>query len=315
MSSGHHVTVSESHKGIFTQDVTVGAHKLTTDVPEELGGLNSGPNPYDKLLSALGSCTSMTIRMYADLKKLPLEGVEVRLTHHKEKNAAGEMIDVIHRDIALQGALDDAQKAKLIEIANKCPVHRTLENKPEVETLLTPAEAGTPHDAPKQAPLKPRFNPTKASQERAVTVASNGTGKFTQTVTAGKNSWVTDEPVSVGGLDSGPNPYEELLAGLGSCTAMKMRRHANMKGYDLDDISVDLHHHKEKVEGGAPVDKISREITLKGNLSEEQRLDLLSVANSCPIFETLKKGPHVTTELVEAPSAPKRNAAPAAPRP
>ncbi len=84
--SSHKVTVEESHKGTFTQTITDGRHTLNADVPASLGGNDTGPNPYDKLMSALGSCTSMTLRMYADVKKWPLEGVEVSLTHHKEKD-------------------------------------------------------------------------------------------------------------------------------------------------------------------------------------------------------------------------------------
>lgn len=313
--SGHHVTVKETHKGIFTQEVTAGSHKSTTDVPAELGGLDSGPNPYDKLLSALGSCTSMTIKMYADLKKLPLEGVDVSLTYKKELNAAGELVDVINRDVAIRGNLDQAQREKLLEIANKCPVHRTLEAKPTINTVLEPAEPGDKHDKPATPPLKPRFNPTKASQQRAVVVSSDGVGKFTQVVTAGKHTFKTDEPVSVGGLDSAPNPYEELLAALGSCTAMKVRREANVKGYSLDDVSITLDHAKVDAGGGKKIDVIGRSIKLQGNLTEEQRLDLLAAANRCPLMQTLTKGPHVTTALVESFSPPARNGAPAAPRP
>lgn len=313
--SGHHVTVKETHKGIFTQEVRSGSHISTTDVPAELGGLDSGPNPYDKLLSALGSCTSMTIKMYADLKKIPLEGVDVSLTYKKELNAASELVDVINRDVAIRGNLDQAQREKLLEIANKCPVHRTLEAKPAINTVLEPAEPGDKHAKPATPPLKPRFNPTKASQMRAVVVSSDGVGKFTQVVTAGKHTFKTDEPVEVGGLDSAPNPYEELLAALGSCTAMKVRREANVKGYSLDDVSITLDHAKVDGGGGKKIDVIGRSIKLQGNLTEEQRLDLLAAANRCPLMQTLTKGPLVTTALVESFDPPKRDAAPAAPRP
>lgn len=313
--SGHHVTVKETHKGIFTLEVQSGSHKSTTDVPAVLGGLDSGPNPYDKLLSALGSCTSMTIKMYADLKKIPLEGVDVSLTYKKELNAAGELVDVINRDVAIRGNLDQARREKLLEIANKCPVHRTLENKPTVNTVLEPAEPGDKHDKPATPPLKPRFNPTKASQQRAVVVSSDGVGKFTQTVTAGKHTFKTDEPTEVGGLDSAPNPYEELLAALGSCTAMKVRREANVKGYSLDDVSITLDHAKVDGEGGRKIDVIGRSIKLQGNLTEDQRLDLLAAANRCPVMQTLTKGPHVTTQLVESFTPPKPDAAPTGPQP
>ncbi|MCC7036903.1 MAG: OsmC family protein [Alphaproteobacteria bacterium] len=150
---------------------------------------------------------------------------------------------------------------------------------------------------------------------RAVVVSSDGVGKFTQVVTAGKHTFKTDEPVEVGGLDSAPNPYEELLAALGSCTAMKVRREANVKGYSLDDVSITLDHAKVDGGGGKKIDVIGRSIKLQGNLTEEQRLDLLAAANRCPLMQTLTKGPLVTTALVESFDPPKSDAAPAAPRP
>lgn len=137
------VLVSETREGKFTQAIAAGRHALRADEPESVGGLDSAPGPYDLLLAGLGACTSMTIRMYADLKGLPLERVTVRLKHekiHAADCAACETregkVDQIERLIELEGALDDAQRARLLEIANKCPVHRTLHSEVAIPTLL-----------------------------------------------------------------------------------------------------------------------------------------------------------------------------------
>lgn len=131
---GHgEVVVEESGEGPFAQRVTAGRHILVADEPESVGGGDSGPGPYDYLLAALGACTSMTIRMYADRKEWPLEHVAVRLRHkkiHAEDCAECETrdgrVDWIDRNITLSGPLDQAQKDRLLEIADKCPVHKTL---------------------------------------------------------------------------------------------------------------------------------------------------------------------------------------------
>jgi uncharacterized OsmC-like protein len=128
----------------FVQDVVLGAHRLTSDEPESAGGTGIGPDPYQLLLAALGSCTSMTIGIYARARKLPLERVVVHL-HHSKVHAEDckdcenpqpktGMIDHIERRIELHGTLDAAQRAKLIEIANKCPVHKTLTSQIKIET-------------------------------------------------------------------------------------------------------------------------------------------------------------------------------------
>lgn len=137
------VTVEESGAGTFAQRILAGGHAMTADEPVSLGGNGLGPDPYGFLLSALGACTSMTIRMYAQHKGWPLEHVSVRLTHRKIhardcadcESEAGK-VDEIGREIALTGSLDDDQRARLLEIADKCPVHRTLHSEVKVRTRL-----------------------------------------------------------------------------------------------------------------------------------------------------------------------------------
>ena len=128
----------------FAQEIVVGAHRLAADEPTSAGGTDTGPNPYDLLLASLGSCTSMTVALYARRKGWPLEGVTVRLRHsriHAADCADCEtregMLDRIERDIELTGALTDEQRARLLEIAGRCPVHRTLVSEIDIRTRLT----------------------------------------------------------------------------------------------------------------------------------------------------------------------------------
>ena len=137
------VVVRETLEGRFTQLIAAGPHVLRADEPKDVGGLGSGPSPYDLVLAGLGACTSMTLRMYADLKKLPLERVTVELRHDKihaqdcaECETKDGRVDRIERLVQLEGALDAARRAKLLEIANKCPVHRTLHAEVTVPTRL-----------------------------------------------------------------------------------------------------------------------------------------------------------------------------------
>ena len=141
------VQVTETREGKFQQAVVIGPHRIVADEPVAVGGLDSGPNPYDLLLAGLGTCTAMTVRLYADRNNLPLERVLVSL-HHDKVHAADcadcetkeGMIDRIERTLTLKGPLDAAQRAKLVDIADKCPVHRTLESEIEIRTVLEPAE-------------------------------------------------------------------------------------------------------------------------------------------------------------------------------
>ena len=135
------VLVQETGEGKFQQEVTVGRHRLLADEPRNVGGLDSGPGPYDLLLAALGACTAMTVRLYAERKVLPLERITVRLTHAKIHATDCEacetkegMIDRIEREITFAGPLDDATRGRLLEIADKCPVHRTLTSEIDIRT-------------------------------------------------------------------------------------------------------------------------------------------------------------------------------------
>jgi len=125
----------------FAQEIHVGSHRLHADEPVSAGGTDTGPTPYDLLLAALGACTSMTVAMYARRKAWPLEQVTVHLRHSKihaadcaECETKERMLDRIERDIHFAGALTEEQRSKLIEIANKCPVHRTLTSEIDIET-------------------------------------------------------------------------------------------------------------------------------------------------------------------------------------
>src|SRR5690606_14945208 len=136
----------------FQNAVTVDRHHLLADEPEAVGGLDSGPGPYDYLAVALGACTSMTLRLYAEYKKLALPPVTVRVGHGKVpvehcqdcgKAVEGRSgkIDRFERTISVAGGVDEELAAKLVEIAGKCPVHRTLEAGAAVVTRVANSES------------------------------------------------------------------------------------------------------------------------------------------------------------------------------
>jgi putative redox protein len=141
-SSEGTVTVTETGSGTYTQQIAAGHHQLVADEPQPIGA-DAGPTPYDLLLAALGACTSMTVRMYANRKDWPLERVRVTLRHsriHAEDCADCETtrgwVDHIDRDIELTGDLDDTQRERLLQIAERCPVHHTLTSEVRVATSL-----------------------------------------------------------------------------------------------------------------------------------------------------------------------------------
>jgi putative redox protein len=137
------VEVSETLAGRYTNGVRVGRHSLMADEPIDVGGTDAGPMPHDFVLAGLGACTSMTVRMYAERKGIPLTRVSVRLSIRKIKAAdcpdcvtkEGEVTEMT-RDVSLEGDLSDEQRARLIEIANKCPVHKTLSGEIKIRTHL-----------------------------------------------------------------------------------------------------------------------------------------------------------------------------------
>jgi putative redox protein len=138
-----HGTVQTRTGGGYRTEVRAGSHAFVADEPEDIGGTDTGPTPYDLLLAALGSCTGMTLRMYADRKDWPLREATVRLKHEKihakdceDCESSDGKIDRIERTIEVTGDLDDDQRQRLLEIANKCPVHRTLHNEIHVVSSL-----------------------------------------------------------------------------------------------------------------------------------------------------------------------------------
>ena len=142
------VVVAETGQGTFLNHVVVGDHRLLADEPIDVGGFDAGPSPYDLLGAALGACTSMTLRLYADRKGLALDRVKVEVSHAKTHaldcdacvEGAGPLIDHFQRRIVLTGDLGEHQRAALLRIADKCPVHRTLEGSAHITTALAPPQ-------------------------------------------------------------------------------------------------------------------------------------------------------------------------------
>ena len=135
------VVVQETGHGKFQQEIISGRHHLIADEPQDAGGLGSGPGPYDLLLASLGACTSMTLRLYAERKKLPLTRTVVRLRHRRiyatdcaECETKEGMLDRIERVIRLEGDLTSEDRKRLLEIADQCPVHRTLTSEIDIRT-------------------------------------------------------------------------------------------------------------------------------------------------------------------------------------
>jgi putative redox protein len=129
----------------FKQEITAGKHRLVADEPVSAGGGDAGPDPYDYLLSALGVCTSMTVGLYARRHRFPLENITVSLSHSRvhandceECETKEGMLDRIDAEIELTGPLSQAQHASLMEVAAKCPIHRTLTS--EINIRLRPAD-------------------------------------------------------------------------------------------------------------------------------------------------------------------------------
>ncbi len=136
------VIVSSTGQGKFQQNIQAGNHRLIGDEPVDAGGDDTGPTPYDYLMIALGTCKAMTLQMYAERRNMPLEGVEVRLTHTKmnardcsECETTSGKLDKFECDVTLKGdRLTDEQRERLMEIADKCPVHKMLKSEIKIQT-------------------------------------------------------------------------------------------------------------------------------------------------------------------------------------
>ena len=142
LSTTHQIIANLGKEG-FTTQIRAGRHYFLADEPESIGGDDFGPSPYELISASLAACTSMTIQMYARRKKWPLENVETHVNHNKKHaedcencELSSSKIDTFERAITLEGNLDEQQCAKLLEIANKCPVHRTLHNEVRITTVL-----------------------------------------------------------------------------------------------------------------------------------------------------------------------------------
>lgn len=130
------VTVVESGNGPYAQFVTAGRHVMGADEPERVGGKDAGPSPYEYLLAGLGACTAITMRMYAARHGWSVGRISVVLQHEKIAGSDGGRIDRFERTIQLAGDLDDTQRARLLAIAEKCPVSETLRRQSEIVTQL-----------------------------------------------------------------------------------------------------------------------------------------------------------------------------------
>jgi len=133
-----HVHVKERPGGVYTTEMQARDHKIYVDEPESLGGVDLGPTPVELVLGGLGACTTITLRMYAKRKKWPVTQLETEV-HYKKSgfpDESGEMKNVFIRVITIEGELDETQRQRMLEIANKCPVHKILEGEAEIRTEL-----------------------------------------------------------------------------------------------------------------------------------------------------------------------------------
>ncbi len=133
---GNQVIVKERAGGVYTQDVLARGHKIYADEPEALGGADLGMAPFEFMCAGLGACTNITLRMYAQRKQWPVSHIEVDVAY-KKSGMGADMKDVFIRKITIEGALDEKQMQRMLYIAGKCPVHKVLEAKSEVRTMLS----------------------------------------------------------------------------------------------------------------------------------------------------------------------------------
>lgn len=151
MAAGETTLVAETGLGRYQVEICVGKSAFLADEPVHAGGLGTGPNPYDLLSAALGACKTMTIRLYANRKNWPLKHVEAAVRHHRPDLNARDVFEV---DVTLEGELDESQRAKLMEIGERCPVSLTLTRGSEVRSILKPAASQLPQPAEGVAHMK-----------------------------------------------------------------------------------------------------------------------------------------------------------------
>jgi putative redox protein len=137
MAGNHGISVSERPGGLYTLDVTNGRHHQYADEPESYGSADLGPSPFEYLCASLGSCTAITLRMYANRKKWPVEKIAVKTVFDRIKDPDHGEQTVFTRSITLTGPLDEDQQQRMLQIANKCPVHKVLEHGNSIVTELT----------------------------------------------------------------------------------------------------------------------------------------------------------------------------------
>ena len=141
MTEAETILVAETGLGKYQVEARMGDAAILVDEPRSAGGLGSGPNPYDLLSAALGACTTMTVRLYADRKGWPLKHVQTAVRHGRAGLNARDSYEL---DIALDGDLDDTQRARLMEIAERCPVHLSLVRGADVKAMLLDRDAAPP---------------------------------------------------------------------------------------------------------------------------------------------------------------------------
>lgn len=141
---------------------------------------------------------------------------------------------------------------------------------------------------------------TKQTGRREVVTAESGQGPYSQLIVSGRHVIWADEPEALGGQDTGPDPYELVLAGLGACTAMTIRMYAERKGWPLLSVAVRAQHTKRAAGGGEMSDRFERTVELAGELTAEQRQRLVEVADRCPVSQTLQQSAEVTVREVRA---------------
>lgn len=233
-AGGHgEVVVEETGEGTFQQAISIGAHRLLADEPVDVGGADTGPSPYDLVLAGLGACTSMTVRMYAERKGLPLDGVRVVLRHEKIhatdcrtcETGTGK-IDRIERTITLAGDLDDDQRSRMMEIADRCPVHRTLTSEVDIQSGWRPENAryglrGIRPRSPWRAPRASTASAKSWAMMVTLKVVASGTCCPRMCANTPINGWKSRPPMPMINMLVSPIATPESCCGASSLTIEK----------------------------------------------------------------------------------------------